>query len=127
MKTLIYYSLQDKDNDRDPKETNFESGFKEIANALAIQIAYGKSSEFYNQNIVYVCGFDKKNNDLELPVFVGNENILNDMVYICQNEMYDLLFDSIFVQEYRSYETAYEVALMMKESSMMCYKADEIE
>lgn len=118
MKKLDYWKLEAEE----PVSTKFESGFKEIANALAIQRAYNKSYENYNPNMVYLCGFDKKNDDIEIPVFIGGENILNDLAYIAQNPMYDV-FETLFVHEHSSYEEAFQVALMMKETSNMCYKS----
>ena len=52
-------------------------------------------------------------------------------IYSVVDEMFDAsneddensqLYDNIYLQEYKSFEAAYEVALMMKEEDELCYE-----
>lgn len=53
--------------------------------------------------------------------FTWDYPLQNFVEFLC--DMYDAMpFINIYLQEYYSYEEAYEVALTMKEENPMCYK-----
>ena len=76
------------------------------------------------------------------PLKMENEKVfllaINDEVFVTENgqlmreliekDLYYLeVFEAIHIQEYSSFEEAYEVALLMKEVSLLAYKKDHTE
>lgn len=69
---------------------------------------------------VYLISIEKYDGE-NSPVFV-EENPLNIFHFLVTNTKTPTRF-KCFIQEYRSYEEAFKVALLMKECSDLCYES----
>ena len=72
-----------------------------------------------NQDRVYIFTYDTGIIDSE--VFITNSFNSIDSFISCNDIMFDDKVDNYFLQEYSSYEDAYEVSLTMKELNELCY------
>lgn len=68
-----------------------------------------------DKNTVYLLNFDNE------IIITENIDLLCVMLYKWETQV---ICNNIDLQEYGSYETAYEVALMMKEVNPLCYESD---
>lgn len=107
MKKLHYAELNSTDI--------IEFEYKEVKQLVEIldSLCYGKSN-----NKVYILATDDSQND----VYVTEKYL--ELQELCLKHNLIRLSENVFLQEYDSYESAYEVALMMKEASKLCYKKD---
>lgn len=94
-----------------------------LENKIINIFLYGKDTYGEPDRVYLLSFYDKKNKkDLifvsEYPDFIldiiRNTHFSFDITYV----------DDFFLQEYSSYEAAYEVALSMKEISPLCYEPD---
>lgn len=75
-----------------------------------------------DKNVVYLFSFDGEETPMDSEVFITHSSyFLYDFLKHFQDELNLYYISDFFLQEYQSYEEAYRVALMMKETNPLCY------
>ena len=80
---------------------------------------------FLSKNLVYLFTYETDNEDFYSEIVISEvDNLVMDLLnkeYITEE------VNNFFLQEYTSYQDAYDVALMMRETSEICYTMSEEE
>ena len=111
MKTINYYPIGSND-------------LEEVVVASNEEAAKWITKKLCKDNIVYLLALEYPKTQCHTRVYVFDSvlEVTSIIVDIAEFAIYAEI--KYFLQEYSSYEEAYEVALMMRETNPLCYERD---
>ena len=71
-----------------------------------------------DSDLVSLIAFDS---DIDQSIYIGDEYVTFEPLFRSSDEDVEYFAKVMHLQEYKSYEEAYKVALEMKEASPLCY------
>jgi hypothetical protein len=113
---ITLYHAQGTDSGRNVEKLEFKN-FKELKKYFSFLI------DIDDKEKVYLMSFNNSERDLntrDQDVFV-HENIFAINKYLDFMRAFMNCNEFVFLQEYKSYESAYNVALCFREESRLCY------